>query len=151
MLMTLCDQLALLGHRHVVEIEKVPGSGRFQPTNIAAAGGAAVDQRADFPFAQENQTFPPEPPIEQHCRRLGQWKQDDAVEIQEGEKSRGHPQRVARKIGLRRDLAEQGDHDCRKEEGAKPGQHRIGQQRNKYVGADIAPDHGGQHLIGILA
>jgi hypothetical protein len=37
------------------------------------------------------------------------------------------------------------------ESSTEPGQDRVGQQRQQNIGADVSPDHGSEHRIGILA
>jgi hypothetical protein len=101
--------------------------------------------------SQIGDTLLAQPPIERQRRRLGERIEDDPIEVQERQATRRHPQRVAGEIGLRGDLAEQRDRDRREEEGAEPGEHRIRQQREKDVGAHVAPDYGREHAIGILA
>src|SRR5262249_25308291 len=59
---------------------------------------AARNQGADITLAKIGDALDAKPPIEQHRRRPGQEKQGGAPEYQEGQKSRRHPQSVAREI-----------------------------------------------------
>ena len=47
-------------------------------------------------------------------------------------------------------FAEQRDHNGREEKGAQTGQGGIRQERQQDIGADIAPDHRCQDLVGVL-
>src|SRR6476660_5242651 len=118
--------LALFGHWQVVEVEKVLYSSRFELADVATGGSGARNQGADLTLVKIGNAFNAEPPIEQYRRRPSQEKQGRAPENQEGQKSRGHPQSVARKICLRGDLAEQRDHDSGEEERTKSCEHRVG-------------------------
>src|SRR5262245_15179877 len=48
-------------------------------------------------------------------------------------------------------FTEQGDHDGREEKSTQPGKDGVRQQCQQDVGADVAPDHGRQDLVGVLA
>jgi hypothetical protein len=52
---------------------------------------------------------------------------------------------------LRDYFAEQRNHNGREEKSAQPGKDGVRQQRQEHIGTDVAPDHGRQDLVGILA
>jgi hypothetical protein len=60
-------------------------------------------------------------------------------------------QRMSRKIGLRKNFAEQRDDECREDKRSDAGKDGIRQQREQHVDRHIAPEHRGQGEVGIFA
>jgi len=55
------------------------------------------------------------------------------------------------KVGLRYNLAEKRDDDCRESKRSYAGKDGIRQQREEHVDRNVAPEDRGQGEIGVLA
>ena len=149
----LVEQLALVGHQDSSRARKLSApSASTRSTSWASA--ASMCWRMSSRARPHGSRWSPRGPAGRRAcapRARPPAQQHDLPDAQQRRQPRSHVQGVAREVGLRQDLATEGDDDRAEDEGQHAQQDRAHQQRQQHVDGDVAPEDGRQQPAGILA